>query len=83
MLFFQRRASLNLRGWSRPDNDTSIDFPNVDQLIGSIVAAKFATLHELKSVYTLEDAYDLFEIIAVTRYNEWRAVDAANKRTRK
>jgi hypothetical protein len=82
LLFFQRRASLKLPGWSRPEN-RSMDFPNVDQLIGAIVANKQATLHELQTVYTLEDAYDLFEIIAVTRYNEFLAIEDANKKVRK
>lgn len=60
-----------------------MDFPNVDQLIGSIVANKYATLHELKTIYTLEDAYDLFEIIAVSRYNEHMAIEDANKKGRR
>jgi hypothetical protein len=55
----------------------------VDQLIGSIVASKLATLHELNTVYTLEDAYDLFEVVAVTRYNEWLTIQEANKKVRR
>jgi hypothetical protein len=57
-----------------------VEFPNVDPLIGAIVASGKATLNELKTVYTLEDAYDLFEIVSVTKYNEFRAIKHANKK---
>ena len=60
-----------------------MDFPNVEQFIGTIVANKLATLHELQTIYTYEDAWDLFEILAVTRYNEYCAVDDANKKVRR
>lgn len=60
-----------------------MDFPNVDELIGAIVASGKATLNELSTVYTLEDAHDLFEIVSVTRYNEFLAVEEANKKVRK
>lgn len=60
-----------------------MDFPNFDQFIGTIIANKYATLDELKNIYTLEDAHDLFEIIAVTRYNEFLAIEDANKKGRK
>lgn len=82
LFFFQRRASLKLPRWTRPES-RSVDFPNVDQFIGTIVANRQATLHELNTIYTLEDAHDLFEIIAVTRYNEFLAVEDANKKGRK
>jgi len=82
LLFFQRRASLKFPRWSRPENE-SMDFPNVDQLIGFIVANKQATLHELKTIYSLEDAYDLYEIIAVSRYNEFLAIENAKQKVRK
>jgi hypothetical protein len=37
-------------------------------------------LHELQTVYGLEDAYDLLEIVQVDRYNEALAHEAASKR---
>lgn len=30
------------------------------------------TLHELQTVYSLEDLYDLIEVGAVRSHNEWR-----------
>lgn len=43
---------------------------NVSPLIGVIVSKKFATLHELETIYGGEDAYNLYEIIAVNNHNE-------------
>ncbi|RLB89588.1 MAG: hypothetical protein DRH26_11245, partial [Deltaproteobacteria bacterium] len=36
---------------------------NVDPFISRLVNGKVATLHELKTVYSLEDAYYLSEIL--------------------
>ena len=43
---------------------------NVSPLIGVIVRKRYATLHELETIYGGEDAYNLHEIIAVNNYNE-------------
>ena len=34
-----------------------------------VVSNKMATLHELDTVYSLEDVYDMAEIIMVDNYN--------------
>ena len=48
----------------------TINYVNVPQICGTLISYKFATFHELDTVYSVEDAYDMLEIIAV---------DAANK----
>lgn len=48
-------------------------------MIGVIVTRRLATLHELQTVYSLDDAVDLYEIAAVNNYNEWRAGEEAKK----
>ena len=50
-----------------------IKCPNVSPLIATIVNSKLATLRELDMIYSLEDALDLCEIIAVNNYNEFKA----------
>ena len=35
-----------------------------------ICSRKLATLQELQTIYSLEDAYDMLEIIAVDNHNE-------------
>lgn len=60
-----------------------MDFKNVDQLIGQIVNSKLATLHELKAIYSLEDAYDLFEIYAISNYNKFIAMKDAREKANK
>lgn len=39
-------------------------------LIGTIISSGKATLHELQTVYGIEDAHNLLEIITVDRHNE-------------
>ncbi len=41
--------------------------------------AKLATLHELQTVYGLESLWNMFEIAAVGRYNEYLAAKSANR----
>jgi hypothetical protein len=57
-----------------------VDFPNVDGFIGAIVGSGQATLRELTEYYTLEQAFDLFEIVMTNRYNEHLAVEYAGRK---
>ena len=59
-----------------------MDYKNLDGFIGAIVAEARATLNELKTIYSLEDAFLLFETIAVTRYNEYLAAKHAQNKKR-
>lgn len=40
---------------------------------------RLATLWELQTVYSYEDALDLYEVIAVNNYNENLLINAENK----
>lgn len=40
-------------------------------LIGYLVSYRLATLHELKTVYSLEDAMQMWEAHYVPKYNEY------------
>lgn len=46
---------------------------NVSNLVGTIVSTRLATLHELDTVYGIEDLYDMIEILAVSHANEAHA----------
>ena len=48
---------------------------NISPLIGVIVSSRIATLHELSTVYGLEDAYDLIEILTIEAENQRIAQD--------
>ena len=39
-------------------------------MIGAVLSARLATLHELQTVYGVEDAYDLLEVLTVDAHNE-------------
>ena len=47
--------------------------------MGTIIEANKATLNELRTVYTLEDAFLMWEVIAVNRFNEYKAMEKAKK----
>ena len=55
------------------------DFVNVSGLVGVLVARRLATLHELETVYSYEDALNLTEILTVRNYNEWVAKEDARR----
>lgn len=56
-----------------------MEFANVTTLVGVLVGQKLATLHQLQTVYSLEDALNLLEIITVQNYNDWAAGEAAKR----
>jgi hypothetical protein len=56
-----------------------VDFPNVDGLVAAIVGEGLASLEDLRTRYTLEEALDLFEIVAVRRFNEWEAIERGKR----
>ncbi len=79
--FFAKRRDLPFLRRYRAETPT-VDFQNIEGLFGAIVASGKATLHELKTIYSLEDAWLMWEVIAVTRYNEYLAVkDSQKKKT--
>lgn len=41
------------------------------------MARKLASLHELETIYSYEDAMKMAEIITVQNYNEWLAQNRA------
>jgi hypothetical protein len=55
-------------------------YANVSGLMGTIVSRGLATLHELQSIYSFEDALDMSEIIMVQDYNEWAEMEEAKRR---
>lgn len=47
-----------------------VNYGNICGILGVLVSKKMATLNDLQTVYSLEDAYLLYEIITVDNYNE-------------
>ena len=58
-------------------------YRNIDTLIGVLISTGKATLHELKTVYTLQDAYQLYEIAVIDYYNEQQAMERARERAKR
>lgn len=55
------------------------DYVNVSSVIGVIVSRQLASLKELETYYSYEDALDMVEIITVGNYNEWAAAEGAKQ----
>lgn len=47
------------------------DFSNVPTMAAVLMRRNMATLHELQTIYSLEDAYRMHEVLTVSDYNEW------------
>lgn len=47
-----------------------VDYLNVPATIATVISAKLATLHELDTVYGLEDLWWMIEINAVDTHNQ-------------
>lgn len=49
-------------------------------MFGVLITRRLATLYELQTIYSFDDAVDLYEIVAVNNYNEWRQMEAAKRK---
>lgn len=56
------------------------DYPNVSGVIGALISEKYATLYELQTVYSLEDAYNMADVIKVNNYNAWAQSKESEKK---
>ncbi len=53
-----------------------IEYVNLPPIIGALVSSRIATLHELQTVYGVEDAYNLLEVVGVDNHNRGRRGDS-------
>lgn len=53
-----------------------------DPMIAYVVSSGLATLHEVDTVYSLEDIYKLYEILKVRDYNQWKANEVEKQKAR-
>lgn len=67
--FFRRkRIDFGIRGASQSAKRL-VEYQATSQTIATVVSARLATLHELDTVYGVEDLWILIEINAVDRHN--------------
>ena len=52
---------------------------NVPRLIGAVVSSEKASLRECEEYYSVEDLYDIYEIIVVDAENARRVSKATNR----
>jgi hypothetical protein len=49
-------------------------------MTAGLVAHRFATLAELQTVYSYEDALNMYEVLTIRNYNEWVVQENARKK---
>lgn len=76
--FFRRRGQLP--DYPRQNNTDCEAYPNVSVRVGVVISKRFATLHELETIYSYEDLLDLYEIVYVNNVNEITAMEEAKQR---
>lgn len=60
-----------------------IDYVNMPRMIGALHSGKYATLHELQTVYGILDAYNLLEVMTVDNVNHRKAVKHAQRKAKR
>jgi hypothetical protein len=68
--FFSRRRPLGITRQHTGGGKAQVEYANVSKIIGVIVGRRLATLLELQTVYGIEDAHNLLEVIAIDAANE-------------
>jgi hypothetical protein len=68
--FFGSRQPLGISRLRAVGGKAQVEYANVPRIIGIIVSRRLATLYELQTIYGIEDAHDLLEVIAVDAENE-------------
>ena len=56
-------------GFCGDDGKQYLQYKNVPLAIGTLISADKATLHELQTVYDIEDVYDMLEILVIDSAN--------------
>jgi hypothetical protein len=80
--FFSARRPLEFLKRVRQEYETE-SCQNIDPIFAAIIDEGKATLYELKTKYSLEDAFLIWEVVAVKRFNEWwvnKQIEKKNKR---
>jgi hypothetical protein len=68
--FFYRRRPLDLGPGGAHYDSRLAEYANVPRTLGMIISRRLATLHELDTVYGIEDLWNLIEIALVDNHNE-------------
>lgn len=57
-------------------------YPNVRPLFGMLISRRICTLHELRTIYSLEDAMYMYEALMVPEFNKWREMKAQESKAK-
>ena len=59
-----------------------VQYRNIDALVAFLIERKAATLQELKTIYTLEDAMNMQEALEVPLINQWHEMEREKFRSK-
>lgn len=48
---------------------------HIDPIFSALISSKYATLHEMKTIYSLEDVFMMVEVLTVHNINEYNAME--------
>ena len=69
--FFFRRKQIDFGVRNTGPTKRLVEYQAAPQTISTIVSSRLATLHELDTVYGVEDLWILLEVHAVDRHNAY------------
>jgi len=58
-----------------------VECTRLDPIIYVLITCNYATLHEIKDIYTIDDVLDLYEACMIQNYNRSRIIEESSKRT--
>ena len=67
--FFDARRHVDFGLSGGAGSDRIIEYTNIAPIFATVISARMVTLHELDTVYGLEDVFDMLEIIAIDNHN--------------
>jgi len=80
--FFSQRRPLEFLERVRQKYEIQ-NCPNIHPLIATIISSGKATIYELKTIYSVEDAFMIWEVISVDGYNEYAISQEIEKNSKR
>ena len=69
--FFEGRRPLSLQRLPGGGQQKGFaEYLNLSAVVGTLLSKRMATLHELDTVYGVQDVYDMLEVITIDNYNQ-------------
>ena len=81
--FFESRKQIEFVEKIQGHGGKVSEHVNIEPVLGLIISKRYATLHELRTIYDYEDALNMWECIAVESINETIAHERAERESKR